>query len=136
MAVNPLSALLAAVIGLVFVFATSTPWPQPLEAAGLLLIVLAQASVLGWQDHDHESLATDLAEKFPDVLSVIVSAYALGDARNKYIELTCNEFQVLHDPWNMMIIAYALTGAGTIAGVIQEVWISKHRDDDEEISTF
>jgi hypothetical protein len=48
-AANIFSGFLASVVGIVLIFGT---WPQPLEGAALLVVVLAQASVLGWQDHD------------------------------------------------------------------------------------
>jgi hypothetical protein len=120
--VNSLSALLAAVFGIVVILAT---WPQPLEGAALLVIVLAQASVLGWQNHDPERCFKDLVEKIPDVAAVAVAAYALGDGRQKYLELNPeNEFIYSPDPKYQMIFAFVLTGAGAITGVAQEILVS------------
>lgn len=133
LAVNPLSALLAAVCGLVLIFAT---WPQPIEGAALLVVVLAQASTLGWQDHNPEHFLSGLVEKVPDVLSVIVTAYALGDVRKKYMELTGNTFYPNHDPKNQMIIAYFLAGAGFIGGFVQEMLISIETFNDGTIRTL
>lgn len=132
LAVNPLSALLAAIVGIVLILAT---WPQPLEGAALVVVVLAQASVLGWQDHDDDPnhnhhkfgkhLMKHLVEKLPDVAAVVVAAYALGDARNRYIEThPGHEFFHAHDPNVQMIIAYVLTGTGSVVGFVQEVLIT------------
>jgi hypothetical protein len=111
----------------VLILATTAPWPQPLEGAALLVVVFAQASVLWWQDHDPENTLKDLIEKIPDVAAVVVGAYALGDARNKYIDKTIprKEFSTFHDPNSQMFVAYALTGVGFVIGVYQEfsVWL-------------
>jgi hypothetical protein len=139
LAVNPLSALLAAVVGIVLILAT---WPQPLEGAALLVVVLAQASVLGWQDqdvapnHNYRSFWKHLVEKLPDVLAVVVAAYALGDARKKYVELTGNEFYDDHDPNIQMIIAYVLIGTGSVVGVVQEVLIKVQSSSTGNICTL
>lgn len=120
--INPLSGLLASAVGIVLIFAA---WPQPLEGAATLVMVLAQASVLGWQDHDPVSFWKDMFEKLPDVLAVIVAAYALGDARKKYQEATGNSFKDTHDPATEMILAYILTAAGAILGGLQEYFFTK-----------
>ena len=120
LAVNPLSALLASVVGLVLIFGT---WPQPLEGAGLLVVVLAQASVLGWQNQ-HLKWKKEIPEKLPDVAAVIVAAYALYDARNKYIETTGNDFSSRHDPISAVLLTYALTGAGCLIGMFQQVLVA------------
>lgn len=119
--INPLSTLLAAVFAVVVIHAT---WPQPPEGAGLLLNVLAQVSVLGWQDHDPEKLFKDLFEKLPDVAALIVAAYALGDARQKYQEQSGHEFLSKHDPKNPMMVAYFLTGFGAILGLVQQLMVN------------
>ncbi|KAJ5369965.1 uncharacterized protein N7496_006057 [Penicillium cataractarum] len=132
-AINPLSGLIAAVLGIVLIFAT---WPQPLEGASLLVVLLAQASVLGWQDHDPDSICKDLVEKVPDVLAVIVAAYALGDARKKYQDATGNTFMEKHDPRTEMILAYVLTAAGAVLGFFQELKITQDgisRDDQQRV---
>lgn len=119
--IAPLSTLLAAAAGTVIIFAT---WPQPLEGAALLVMVLAQVSALGWQDHDPETLWKDLIEKLPDVLGVVAVAYALSDGRKRYLELSGNEFYFYHDPQNQVIFAYALTGACALIGVSQDIMIA------------
>lgn len=120
--VAPLSTLLAAAAVIIVIFAT---WPQPLEGAALVTMVLAQASALGWQDHDPERMWKDLFEKVPDVLAVVAAAYALGDGRKRYLELNPdNGFYFFHDPQNHMIFAYALTGACAVIGVTQEILVT------------
>ena len=52
LAVSPISALLASAVGIVLIFAVC---PQPFEGAALLVVALAQASVLDWQDHDPQT---------------------------------------------------------------------------------
>lgn len=121
-AVNPQSGLLASVVGIVLIFAT---WPQPLEASASLLVVFAQASVLGWQDHDPENRWKDLLEKAPDVIAVIVGAYALGDARSRYLELSKNEFFKLHDPKKETDIAYSLAAISFAIGFMQEILVTR-----------
>jgi hypothetical protein len=117
-AANILSGFLASVVAIVLIFGT---WPQPLEGAALLVVVLAQASVLGWQDHDPRNFGKDLLEKLPDVAAVIVAAYALGNARDTYEQVSGNTFFHNHDPDNQMIIAYVLIGTGSLLGFVQEV---------------
>lgn len=104
---------MAPVVAIVLDFGT---WPQPLDGAALLVVVLAQASVLGWQDHDPRNFVKDLLEKLPDV-----AAYALGNARDTYEQVSGNTFYHDHDPGNRMIIAYALISAGSVIGLMQEI---------------
>ncbi|KAK0342366.1 hypothetical protein LTS02_007993 [Friedmanniomyces endolithicus] len=127
LAVNPLSAFLASAVGLVLIFGT---WPQPLEGAGLLVIALAQASVLGWQDHDTEWRA--IPEKLPDVAAVVVAAYALYDSRNRYTEISGNEFFQLHDPVNDAMIAGFLTAVGFAIRLAQQVLVAMAKDSTRE----
>ena len=117
-AISPLSAILASVIGFVLIFAT---WPQPFEAAAMLVVVLAQASVLDWQDHDSDSYWKYFFEKAPDVAAVCVGVGAF---------YALEEFDVDkpwfsdHNPKHEVIIAYTLAGVGSLIGILQELLIN------------
>jgi hypothetical protein len=119
--VNPLSGFLASVIAIVLIVSTgnSVILPQPLESTALLVTMLAQVSVLGWQDHNPGKRLRGLVDKLADVAAVIVTAYALNDARNKYINSTGNEFYTLHDPNDQVIVTYVLSGIGCAVGLVQ-----------------
>lgn len=118
---NPLSTWLAAAFGVVIIFAT---WPQSLEGATLLVAVLAQASLLGWHDHDPDKLVKDLTEKMPDVAAVIVATYALGFGREEYLKDNPNDqFKFTHDPKYQMIAVYVCTGTGAVVGIIQQLLV-------------
>nr|OQO25741.1 hypothetical protein B0A51_10205 [Rachicladosporium sp. CCFEE 5018] len=120
LAVSPLSALLASVIGIVLIFGT---WPQPLQGAGLLVIVLAQVSVLGSQDHSLKW--KNLIDRVLEVLAVIVTAYGLQDAGNKYTETYGNGFYTWHDPSRSAETAYGLIGSGFLICVVQQVLVTR-----------
>lgn len=129
--VNPLSGLLASVVAVALILAA---WPQPIEAAALLVFALAQAGVLGWQDHDPESLPKDMAANLPDVAAVVVSSYALFDVRTRYLETpqssACdichgkskiNTFQLEHDSLHQLEAVWAVTFAAVFLSVAQEL---------------
>jgi hypothetical protein len=120
--VDSLSALLASVTGIVLILAT---WPQPLEAAGLLVMMFAGASVLGWQERECENTWRSFLEKLLDVAAVVVGIYALDDARNRYMETSNNGFIYEHDPLRQIKIASCLTGIGLLFGFAQVIAYKK-----------
>lgn len=118
--INAMSGVLASVIRFVLIFATT--WPQPIEGAAMLLIVLAHASVLGWQDHDPEDIKKDLIEKLPDVIAVVIATFALQDTVKRNVEDRTQDWWPQHDPKIQEITSYAFVALGCALGIGQLVW--------------
>lgn len=118
--VSKLSAMIASALGLVFVFAGVSLWPQSIEAAAIATGVFSQLSAIVWQGDHSKHLIKEMVERIPDIFAVIVAILTLQFLGMAYTDKTMNTFSRMHDPLDQCILSYILTGVSLLLGLVRK----------------